>query len=188
MKLSVISCVLLLTTALSHVVARLGSEKTQVIEQEEENLPNKDHEEKEQSSHRQLKFFGNNLPACHPQHGCGKAQADAFCQSKGYDVSTTYEVNDTGTAFRYINCHYASQEYYYPMLDGWYYLAYCKNENPPQQCGKPAADAFCKAKGHHHSTLKFQRGQVPGHTRYIGTGSFGPYGDGFYYINCVNGN
>ncbi|MBI1385796.1 MAG: hypothetical protein GC150_12880 [Rhizobiales bacterium] len=70
----------------------------------------------------------------------------------------------------------------YPQL-GAYYLDWCKRWG--EQCGKPAADAYCRHKGHSEA-VDFRKLEDVGNTRVIvgGRKCLNPDCDGFEFITC----
>ncbi|MGB8818696.1 MAG: hypothetical protein WCC66_12325 [Rhizobiaceae bacterium] len=145
--------------------------------------------------------------------GCGKKAADAWCAAKGYDYSVGHVVaNDIGAStptrligngavcdqdfcdgFKQITCHKdapslpAMKIFVKPKHMGMR-LDLCVNWS--EGCGKPAADAFCQAKGWDHAltySIANNIGAISP-TRLIGTGAVcdQAYCDGFKQITCAN--
>ncbi len=70
-----------------------------------------------------------------------------------------------------------------PKLDGLY-VHYCLSLK--EDCGRPAADKFCRLKGFHRTTA-YKRFVKAGRTRILGTNKVctGTQCDGFQFIRCV---
>ena len=112
---------------------------------------------------------------------CGKPAADAYCHKKGYKRATQFRVKKDSPPTRVIGsgkvCTAPSCDriawvacaadgvYRNPMVGG-YALDYCRTWG--SGCGKPAADAFCRRKGHVRSVDYAVRKDTPP-TRVIGT-------------------
>lgn len=100
---------------------------------------------------------------------CGLRVAQTFCKARGYDQASSFDgpynlpIGKTLTfrteksceeppkcfSFKSITCTGAATRYYFPRLDGQL-LDWCATFE--QECGQPAADAFCNSKGFTHST------------------------------------
>ncbi len=140
---------------------------------------------------------------------CGKPSADAWCVKKGYDSSSGFSKwNDAGEptrvissnqicddagcdSFTKISCQKAddytdedpeSIHYNAPMA-GKRRLDWCLTW--ATDCGKPAADYYCKTKGHALAT-GFKIDENIWKTRILKTGQkcTDPECDGFKYIDC----
>ena len=137
---------------------------------------------------------------------CGQPAADAFCRARGYPGATSFapahnigassptKVISTGQicdqafcdGFSRITCREtASREFTNPSLGG-YRLDWCRSW--AAECGQPAADAFCRAKGYSRAI-----GYAPAHdigastpTRVFSTGQIcdQAFCDGFSSITC----
>ncbi|MEZ5776106.1 MAG: hypothetical protein R3D33_15785 [Hyphomicrobiaceae bacterium] len=142
---------------------------------------------------------------------CGQPAADAYCQLKGYERATGFAMDaDIGghsptriisnpaqvcsdpncDGFSYINCYKASPEQTFmePRISGsrldWC-LSWASN------CGKPAADAFCRANGFAKASSFQMDADIGGHspTRIISNPAqvcSDPNCDGFSQITCTN--
>ncbi len=75
------------------------------------------------------------------------------------------------------------RSYFAPSVDGFRLDSCLTSEN---DCGKPAADNFCKAKGYEHALL-FQREAAP-YTKRLGSGELctGPDCASFRQIKCYS--
>lgn len=129
---------------------------------------------------------------------CGQPAANRYCKTKGFDVATDFDIaEDIGDVtptkvlktgqicadpncdgFSYITCQGEDEEpppaiektYSKPMLPGGYRLHWCYTKN--SGCGKPAAKAFCNAKGF-SKVIEFNPSPPLSQlkpTRYIGSG------------------
>ena len=146
---------------------------------------------------------------------CGQPAADAFCQHMGYSYAEGYEqaydigahsptmiissgqICDQGfcDGFTWINCSGGSsgygnnqgsaQTFHNPSISG-YRLDICKVWG--QQCGQPAADAFCQYMGYSSATDYVQANDIGAHTPtiIISSGQICDQGfcDGFSSITC----
>jgi len=133
---------------------------------------------------------------------CGAPAAGAFCKAKGFQPSTKYfEIDNNigltkiiGTngqvchnnfcdGFKHIWCKRWSETIYKPKYKKDR-LDWCKNW--ASDCGKPAADAYCKYLGYKRSS-RFEIDIDVGYTRLI-TGSVCDAGfcDSFKYIRCID--
>lgn len=158
--------------------------------------------------YNQPKYRGYHLDWCRIfEHECGKPAADAFCRLNGHLQATNWSfwsnpgfqtmtigqnsICDPGShvcdTFGFIDCQAASQVFNNPTYRG-YRLDWCRIfEN---ECGAPAADAFCRYKGFARQTgFQFQR--HPGvQTMTIGQNSIcdpnNHVCDSFTYIRCAN--
>lgn len=76
-------------------------------------------------------------------------------------------------------------DFWDPMING-YRLDWCRVWG--NQCGRPAADAFCRAQGFHHATAFTPANDIGAHspTRVISSGQIcnGGHCDGFRRITC----
>jgi hypothetical protein len=141
--------------------------------------------------------------------GCGKAAADAYCQSIGYENSTAFsEAHDIGAVsptrligtgavcdqdfcdgFKAITCYKASpmQVFQYPKYQG-NRLDWCRDWSVG--CGQDAAEAYCKSKGFAHAADFAEDSDIGASspTRLIGTGAIcdQDFCDGFESITCTN--
>jgi hypothetical protein len=152
---------------------------------------------------------GNRLDWClNWAQGCGKDAADAFCKQKGFKSAQSFtkatDIGDkvktrvlaTGAVcdqklcdgFGAITCVKPSNVVFdKPMHPQGSRLDWCVSW--AQNCGKPAADAFCKAKGHAAGAVSFTKATDIGDkikTRLIGTGAVCDQKmcDGFGQIVC----
>ena len=94
---------------------------------------------------------------------CGKPVADQFCRSKGHKKAKNWKQSTPGTqtmtlqqnsicdpshtrcdSFKFIQCEPKQQAFYNPKHNG-YRMDWCRTFS--NECGKPAAVAFCKSKG-----------------------------------------
>jgi hypothetical protein len=148
------------------------------------------------------------------QTDCGKKAADAWCVIQGYDSSSNFsrwddigeptrvvsngKICDVGycDSFNQVTCHKADAatgyddseddadpvKYSKPMSGNWR-LDWCLDYGA--NCGKPAADYYCKSKGHDHS-ISFKIAADIGHTRLLKTDEECSTGkcDGFKSITC----
>jgi hypothetical protein len=141
--------------------------------------------------------------------GCGKAAADAYCQSLGYQNASGFsEAVDIGAAsptrligtgavcdqafcdgFKAITCYKPSptQAFSYPKYKG-NRLDWCRDW--AVGCGQAAADVYCKTKGYAHAVDFSEDNDIGGSspTRLIGTGAIcdQDFCDGFQSITCSN--
>jgi hypothetical protein len=147
---------------------------------------------------------------------CGKPAADKWCQSGGYDKSVGFaKWNDIGQptrvigsnqvcdeqacdSFLYVTCtkeaaaddddddEASSEEVTYskPMAGGRR-LDWCLTW--AVDCGKPAADYYCKKKGH-SGVVNFAIAEDIGKTRILKTNQkcTEPICDGFKFITCTD--
>lgn len=132
-------------------------------------------------SNPQVKGYALDLCQQWGRH-CGKPAASAYCRSKGYKRATKFGVRRDTPPTRVIGsgdiCKSPSCDrilwvkcavdkvYRNPKVRG-YALDYCKQWGTA--CGKPAADQFCKAKGHTRSVDFAARFDSPP-TRVISSG------------------
>jgi hypothetical protein len=141
---------------------------------------------------------------------CGRPAADAWCRSQGYGggalkfqearnigsssptrVLNTSDIckNPDCDGFSYIVCvrNDLNTRYINPML-GNERLDWCLNW--ATDCGKPAADAWCRMKGHLLGSVSFASAEDLGNfgvsTRVLNTNAVcnAPSCDGFQYIVC----
>lgn len=134
---------------------------------------------------------------------CGQHPADAWCKVKGFDGAQSFQKWDNpGQATRLIGSNQVCDE---PECDSYTKIT-CESADSQeetfkrpkfkgtrldwcltwgQNCGKPAADAYCDWKGYSQST-NFEIANDIGHTRIISTGQVcnDPTCDGFKYISC----
>ena len=113
---------------------------------------------------------------------CGRPAADAYCRSKGYRRALRYRVKQNAPPTRVIGdgrvcnapgcdridwvaCE-ADGVFKNPQVKG-YALDFCRLWG--KDCGKPAADAFCRSRGYQGSVDFAVRPDYPP-TRVIGTG------------------
>lgn len=141
--------------------------------------------------------------------GCGKQAANAYCKKRGYKKATSFQIAPnigatqrtrligTGAVcdqgfcdgFKRITCYKPSpvkKTFYKPKWNG-NRLDWCVNW--AQGCGKPAANAYCKAKGYFKGATAWKMQPNIGAsqpTRLIGTGAVCDQGfcDGFQYVTC----
>ena len=137
---------------------------------------------------------------------CGKPAADAFCNRHRYTNALVFRAQVPGqlqttrligtnqvcrgtfcTAFAYITCESpipSSRVFANPVWKG-FRLDVCAQWGA--NCGKPAADAFCRSKGYSES-LHAEADAQPGNasTRVIGTDQIcnGSFCTGFQQIIC----
>ena len=114
---------------------------------------------------------------------CGKPAADTYCQQQGYDqaidfqwiqgnqqtrVITSGQVCDGAQCDRIssVTCSRATEVFANPTVNG-YGLDYCREWS--QDCGKPAADAYCQQQGYDQA-IDFQWIQGNQQTRVITSG------------------
>jgi len=141
---------------------------------------------------------------------CGKPAADAFCRRKGHPRSTGFQIeHNIGTAsptriigtgqvcgdqgcdgFRYVDCadRASGRRFDKPRIRGAR-LDWCREWGV--NCGKPAADAFCRARGF-RAASRFEIANDIGArspTRVITSGQIcnAAYCDGFRFIECGGG-
>jgi len=130
---------------------------------------------------------------------CGQPAVDAYCKSLGYKTSPYFAIDAnigrtrliTGAVcedsfcdgFSYLYCRKYSEVIYAPKAPGYAdRLDWCKSFSA--ECGKPAADAFCKAQGWAKS-YTFAIDANIGRTRLIsGAVCEDDFCDGFQYIGC----
>ena len=140
---------------------------------------------------------------------CGRPAADAFCRRQGHPgVSDFRKENNVGAydatrvissgqicgdngcdGFRYVTCQTVRQRgarYDRPRING-YRLDWCREW--AQNCGKPAADAFCRARGFRRSDGFSKDNDVGGYdpTQIITSGQICADSgcDSFGHIQCV---
>jgi hypothetical protein len=155
------------------------------------------------------KIGKNRLDYCFSwQEGCGQKAADAFCVSKDYKKASdftiaqgigantpTRTIGDNSVCdsagcdgFMSITCEKAPLVFFKlpiysePEVDGTR-VDWCFGWS--KQCGKPAADAFCKLQGHKKAT-EFEKAVGVGPTRVLSTGQLcdDPTCDGFKVVTC----
>ncbi|MEZ5926640.1 MAG: hypothetical protein R3D57_19905 [Hyphomicrobiaceae bacterium] len=147
---------------------------------------------------------GNRLDWCLDwATGCGKPAADRYCQAVGYSHATSFgqaanvpptRLIGTGAvcdqaecdSFSFLTCTRPDpQTTYNNPQQGGYRLDWCLSW--ATDCGKPAADAFCRAQGH-QSAAAFQKAPNVPPTRLISTGAVcdQPGCDSFAKIVCNN--
>jgi hypothetical protein len=138
--------------------------------------------------------------------GCGREAANAYCRSKGFEKATNFsQASNIGArratrligtgavcdqdfcdGFRRITCFKETTvTYRRPKWDG-NRVDWCLNWG--RGCGKPAANAYCRKRGHER-TIGFEKASNIGNrhpTRLITTGAVCDSGhcDGFRYIRC----
>lgn len=153
---------------------------------------------------------GNRLDWCREwAQNCGKPAADAFCRQRGFQRSSNHAIDhDIGLSqptqiigtgqvcnqnfcdgFRQITCVRAvsaTRTFNHPRSGG-YRLDWCREW--AQNCGKPAADAFCRQRGFGRSVNLSQDPDigVSQPTRIITSGQICNQGfcDGFRSITCA---
>lgn len=142
---------------------------------------------------------------------CGKPAADKYCQSGGYEKSVSFSIwQNPGVSTRLIGSNQVCDEeecdsflkivctkadaeedepveseevtYSKPMAGGRR-LDWCLTWGA--DCGKPAANYYCKKKGH-ETVVDFKLAENIGKTRIMKTGEkcTMPECDGFKYITC----
>ena len=141
--------------------------------------------------------------------GCGKEAADLYCKHHGFQQASAFakatdigdkhktRVMTTGAVcdqkicdgFAKITCVKPSNIVFQKPMhpSGGNRLDWCLTW--ATDCGKPAADAFCKAKGHAQGSASFSKAVDIGDkhkTRVIGTGAVCDQKvcDGFAQITC----
>jgi hypothetical protein len=129
---------------------------------------------------------------------CGKPAADAYCRQKGYKGALRFSVKEDSPPTRvieggqicnqpfcdritFVACE-ADGVFRDPKVDA-YALDVCRKWGV--QCGKPAADAFCKSRGFEESVDYAVREDSPP-TRVIGSGQIcnEPYCDRIVMVTC----
>ena len=152
-------------------------------------------------------YKGNALDWClNWGEGCGKQAANAYCKSRGFERATQFSQapnigarrptrligtgavcdQDFCDGFRRITCFKrTTQTFTRPKWQGDR-LDWCLNWG--RNCGKPAADAYCRERGF-DTAVDFQKDSNIGDsepTRLITTGAVcdGGHCDGFRYIKC----
>ena len=132
---------------------------------------------------------------------CGRAAADAYCRSKGYRRALRYRVKQNAPPTRVIGdsrvcnapgcdridwvaCE-ADGVFKNPKVEG-YALDFCRGWG--KDCGKPAADAFCRSRGYGESVDFAVHPDTPP-TRVISTGQIcnKPYCDPIVLVTCRGG-
>ncbi|MEZ5449526.1 MAG: hypothetical protein R3E95_14285 [Thiolinea sp.] len=97
---------------------------------------------------------------------CGKPAADAYCKANGYRFALNYQVKNNSPTTKVINGGGLCVESYCDRIShvtcvtksvvindpkvGGYALDLCREWGA--NCGKPAADAYCKSKGYKHAS------------------------------------
>jgi hypothetical protein len=136
---------------------------------------------------------------------CGKPAADYFCRKRGYQQAGQFKIaEDIGLSkllktgqlckepycdgFSYIVCERPSKRFHKPTLEHGKInmrlpLDWCLDWG--KNCGKPAADYFCRKKGFHQAT-RFEIAKDLGMSKLLKTGRVcsAPTCDGFAYIEC----
>jgi hypothetical protein len=132
---------------------------------------------------------------------CGKPAADAYCRSRGYRYASHFRVQRDNPPTKVIRgggicvepycdrisqvtCVTKSRTFNHPKIDG-YALDYCREWG--KNCGKPAADAYCRSRGYRYaSDFRVQRDNPP--TKVIRGGGIcvEPYCDRIIRIVCDN--
>jgi len=137
------------------------------------------------------------------QKSCGGHAAEAFCQSKGYDTAKDFSIAkqistptrtigdnsvcDQGNCdgFQVITCEKQLPDpiFFAPKVKG-VALDWCLNW--AKDCGKPAADQFCRMQGHAEAA-SFAKQAGVGPTRVLGTSQMCDDAscDGFKSITCT---
>jgi hypothetical protein len=142
---------------------------------------------------------------------CGAPAANAWCKSKGYDGAEAFKLwEDVGKSTRVMGTGQVCDD---PSCDSFTMIACSKADAPgdsgneatettykkpkikgvrldwcrewAQNCGEPAALAFCKSRGD-DEVVSFKIAPDIGKTRVIGTGEIcdDPSCDGFKQITC----
>jgi hypothetical protein len=136
---------------------------------------------------------------------CGKPAADLFCRYRGYRSATHFAVaediggtkllktgelcrNPSCDGFSYIVCERPSRRFDRPVvehgkMDPGLPLDWCLDWG--KNCGKPAADLFCRHRGY-RTAVGFGKAAGAGPTKLLKTGELcrNPSCDGFSYIVC----
>lgn len=152
-------------------------------------------------------YYGLKVDWCKDfEKDCGRPAADLFCKKKGFSASSSYSkdisVSKTLTvgnhavcekayhqcdSFNSISCKRTSCRFNYPQYRSQP-LDWCKRF--ARECGRPAADEFCKKNGYSFAKYYFK-------ARYTGTGETLTIGDHaecdpdhhrcdtFAYITCA---
>jgi len=122
------------------------------------------------------------------ENQCGQPAADAFCRSKGHlKASSWLKWNNPGfrtitigqnsicnphyhrcDSFKNVVCEAKTKTFIRPKHNG-YRLDWCKTF--ASQCGKPAAQAFCRAKGYGSVVSYTKKNNSPTETMTIGENS-----------------
>lgn len=132
---------------------------------------------------------------------CGRPAADAYCRSKGYRRALRYRVKQNAPPTRVINdgricnapgcdridwvaCE-ADGVFKNPQVKG-YALDVCRQWG--KDCGKPAADTFCRSRGYKRAVDFAVRSDTPP-TRVISTGQIcnKPFCDRIVLVTCGGG-
>lgn len=136
-------------------------------------------------------------------HGCGKPAADYFCRVHGYLNAYSFAIDEnigytkilkTGQicnawycdSFKFIKCRKKPvlfRRFHWPKFEGvaldWCYLW-------GRQCGKRAADEYCRYRGYPKGALRYKKANNIGYTKIIRTGQIcnASFCDSFEYIDC----
>jgi hypothetical protein len=152
-----------------------------------------------EAHYRNPKVFQIALDFCQQWgRNCGQPAADAYCRQKGYRRALAFNVKYDTPPTRIISSNQVCQAPGCDRIDyvvceaeavftnpiyGQYPLDFCFHWG--KNCGKPAADGFCRSKGYNWSVDFAVRPDFPP-TRVIGTGQVcnQPYCDRIVLVTC----
>jgi hypothetical protein len=151
------------------------------------------------------RWFDDRLDWCLDRAtNCGKPVADAFCKRRRYTSAIDFRIAENIGRTRIMNTNETCDS---PGCDGFQYIK-CTGQIPADRvfanpvvgsnrldwclnwaadCGKPAADAFCKMKNFSRGSFAFVADAQPGgRTQVISSGRIceGPSCTGFQQIIC----